>query len=132
MRTIREKLEIRIPGIEADVAVWMVALDRSCVVWVGDAVGVTPVMPQLAVGMPPLQGKLPVSSMLLDDDESSSNDFAESLSRRLAQRTGMQIFASEALRPDWKTDDLLMQVLEKKLATFVVSQFTSTEEGCNA
>lgn len=122
MRTFQQVIHVSIPGCEADVAVWMVLLEKSLVLHLGDASGL-PSMPQLALSMPATFGGVgPVSSTLFDETDSSGDDYSESLSRRIAQRCSIQCFVTENLRNEWKQDELLMKVMEKNLFPIIQEQ----------
>jgi hypothetical protein len=122
MRTFQQIIHISIPGCEADIAVWMVLLEKSIIVHLGD-VNSSPSMPQLTVAMPATIGGLgPVSSSLIDETDSSGDDYAESLSRRIAQKCSVQCFVTENLPSEWKQDELLMKVMEKNLFPLVQDQ----------
>ena len=123
MKTFQQVINISIPGCEADVAVWLVLLDKSLVLYLGDS-NTAPSMPQLALSMPPLGGvgSIPASTCLFDETDSGGDDFAESLSRRIALKCQVQCFASENLPGEWKHDELLMKVLEKRLVALIQEQ----------
>ncbi len=119
MRTHQEVISISIPGCEADIAVSLIVLDRSLIVHLGDSQSV-PAMPQLALSMPSCVGTgLPVSTCLFDETDSAGDDFSESLSRRIAQKCQVQCFVSENLQGDWKHEELLMKVMEKRLLALI-------------
>lgn len=119
MRTHQEVISISIPGCEADIAVSLIVLDRSLIVHLGDSQSV-PAMPQLALSMPSCVGTgLPVSTCLFDETDSGGDDFSESLSRRIAQKCQVQCFVSENLPGDWKHEELLMKVMEKRLLALI-------------
>jgi hypothetical protein len=86
--------------------------DRCCFVWVGEATK-TPPLGSLCVATMTPYDTLPVSSTLLRD--AAEDDLAQSISHRLAKRTGQQVFVSCSLPPSPQYLPLLAALERKAL-----------------
>jgi hypothetical protein len=103
------------------VAVWLVILDRCCIIWLGEVSQDAPMpdLAQLVVGMSSTTG--PISTQLYSEKPDSSDewhDLAESMARRIAHKFQIQAFVSEQLincRKDMSLLGLVERLVVKKL-----------------
>lgn len=124
MKTEHHILEIDVPSLtplskQSKVALWIVSMDRTCLVWLGEVDGdsvCNPDLDNLVVSMVNAQNQS-ISSTLLNESSygpDEADDLAESLSRRISNKLKIQIFVSECLKTI-RNDQLLLRLVEKKV-----------------
>lgn len=124
--------EIPIVGLNA-VAVWLIRMNKSFYIWLSDSGDVLAHGPSdasfsnLIVAMPnliePSEGPL-TSTLIRSGGVSNGNiseEYGDSLARRLARRFKQQVFLSEQLERYYSMPEILFSI-EKKLVEFLVEQ----------
>jgi hypothetical protein len=87
-----------LPGRARAVALWLVILDRSCIIWLGEASSTsTPILEALIVGMNSAAMGSMTSILQARAVNDAWDDMFEGLTGRLSKRFSVQVFVSDQL-----------------------------------
>jgi hypothetical protein len=112
------------------IGVWTIILNNCCFLWIADGnnAGAEAELSKLVIGMADKRfsdtGAL--TSTLLQSDNASTgttDEYAESLTRRLAMKFGMQFLVSESLQKYYSSPELLLSI-ERTLFPYLKTLFT--------
>lgn len=109
------------------IALWMVILDKSCILWLG-SVGSTPDLQSLIVGMYS-KSLGPMTSTLIPRDFSSPwDDAGDGLAQRISRKFNIQTFISDNM-PALCHQPPFCHYLEKSIVDFLSEHFEEPTAG---